>query len=72
MENASVGFNCEEEVVPGLSRIDLKAISDQIFSKNDKNSPLYVREGNNGFLDILTNAKPDISASSTFVNKVSS
>jgi len=72
MENAAAGFDCEEEIVPGLSRTDLKAISDQIFSKNDKNSPLYVHEGNNGFLDILTNAKADISASSTFVNKVSS
>ena len=62
--------NLDKEIVPGLSANDVKDITDQIYSRNDGNHP-YSSNGKNGFLDILENAKPDISASPIFVEKVS-
>jgi hypothetical protein len=60
----------EKEIVPGLTDSDLKEISDQIFNRMDGNHPqLSVSE--NGFIDILQNGKPDISASPVFIKRAS-
>ena len=60
-----------KEIVPGLSANDVKDITNQIYNRNDENHPHCPSEGINGFIDILENAKPDISASPIFVKKVS-
>ena len=60
-----------DEVVPGLSSNDVKIIAEQIYNRTDGNHPHYAREENNGFLDILENAEPNISASPVFAKKVS-
>jgi len=60
-----------EEVVPGLSVADVEDIAEQIYSRTDGNHPHYAHEENNGFLDILENADPNISASPIFTKKVS-
>jgi len=60
----------EKEVVPGLTSADVKEIADQIFKRTDGNHPLLNVSGN-GFINILQNGKPDISASPVFVRKVS-
>ncbi|MDR1838282.1 MAG: hypothetical protein LBQ93_01660 [Treponema sp.] len=60
----------EKEVVPGLTSADVKEIADQIFNKTDGNHP-QLRVSGNGFIDILQNGKPDISASPVFVRKAS-
>ena len=57
-------------MVPGLSSADVKDIADQVFGRTDENHPHHAGEGDNGFLDILANGEPVISASSIFVNKV--
>ena len=59
-------MDINEEVVPGLSSADVKDIADRIFSKKDGN-----HEENHGFVDILENAEPYISASPIFVRRVS-
>jgi hypothetical protein len=58
----------KDEVVPGLSRGDVKVIADKIFKQKDRNHP-HSRKKANGFLDILENGKPNISASSIFIRK---
>jgi len=60
----------EKEVVPGLTSADVKEIADQIFNKTDGNHPQLSVSGN-GFINILQNGKPDISASPVFVRKAS-
>jgi len=60
----------EKEVVPGLTSADVREIADQIFNKTDGNHP-QLRVSGNGFIDILQNGKPDISASPVFVRKAS-
>ena len=59
-------MDINDEVVPGLSSADVKDIANRIFSKKDVN-----HEENHGFIDILENAEPAISASPIFVRKVS-
>jgi hypothetical protein len=59
----------EKEVVPGLTSDDVKKIADQIFNQKDENHPQLKASGN-GFIDILENGKPDISASPIFIKKV--
>ena len=58
----------DEEVVPGLSVADVKEITDQVFNRKDGNHPQLKTFGS-GFIDILQNGKPDISASSAFIKK---
>ena len=60
----------EREVVPGLTSADVKEIADQIFNRTDGNHP-QLRVSGNGFIDILQNGKPDISASAVFIRKAS-
>jgi hypothetical protein len=65
MESKTVkGENGFEE----LSLADEEKIVNEIFSRNDGNSP---RNKDSGFRDILKNGKPDISASPIFIKKVS-
>jgi hypothetical protein len=59
-----------KEVVPGLTSDDVKEISEKIFKQKDGNHP-HSRKQTNGFLSILKNNKPDISASNIFIRKVS-
>ncbi|MCL1836378.1 MAG: hypothetical protein FWG46_02390 [Treponema sp.] len=56
------------EVVPGLSSADVRNIADQIFNRTDGNHPQLVKS-ENGFMDILKNGKPDISATAVFIRK---
>jgi len=58
----------EREVVPGLTSADVKEIADQIYNKRDGNHPQLSKPGN-GFIDILRDGKPDISASPVFIRK---
>jgi hypothetical protein len=58
-----------EEIVPGLSASDVADMAEKVFNWTDGNQPQINRRGN-GFLDILKNAKPDMSASSIFITKV--
>jgi len=60
----------EKEVVPGLTSDDVKEIADQVFNRTDGNHPQLNMSGN-GFINILQNGKPDISASPVFVRKAS-
>ena len=60
----------EKEVVPGLTSADVKEIADQVFNRTDGNHP-QLRTSGNGFIDILQNGKPDISASAVFIRKAS-
>ena len=60
----------KNEVVPGLTSEDVKKIADQIFNQKDINHPLSDKK-TSGFLDILENGKPNISASSIFIKKMS-
>ena len=59
----------DEEVVPGLSIADVEEIADQVFNRKDGNHPQLNASGS-GFINILKNEKPDISASSAFIKKV--
>ena len=61
--------DAEKEVVPGLTIADVREIADQVFSRTDGNHP-QLNTSENGFIDILQNGKPDISASSAFIRKV--
>ena len=61
--------NSENEVVPGLTSADVREIAEQIFNRTDGNLPQF-SASENGFMDILQNEKPDISASSIFIRKV--
>jgi hypothetical protein len=61
--------DAQKEVVPGLTIADMKKIANQILEKTDVNHPQSSKPGN-GFLDILENGKPDISASPIFIKKV--
>ena len=60
----------KKEVVPGLTSADVKEIADQVFNRTDSNHPQLNVSGN-GFIDILQDGKPDISASPVFVRKAS-
>jgi len=57
-----------EKEFDNLSLADEEKIINEILSRNDGNSP---RNKDSGFRDILKNGKPDISASSIFIKKVS-
>jgi hypothetical protein len=57
-----------EEVVPGLSSADVADMAEKVFNWTDGNRPQLNSSGNS-FLDILQNAKPDISASPAFIRK---
>ena len=59
-----------KEIVSGLTYSDAEKIADQIFNKNDANHPIIDNQGN-GFISILENGEPNISASSIFIKKVS-
>ena len=59
----------ENEVVPGLTSADVEEIADQIFNRTDGNHPQF-STSENGFIEILQNEKPDMSASSVFIKKV--
>ena len=61
--------NAIREVVPGLTSADVQEMAEQAFSWTDDNHPQLCASGN-GFIDILQNGKPDISASSIFIKKV--
>lgn len=63
-------MNSDKEIIPGLSAAEVEEITDKIFSRNDTNHPLSNNKSS-GFVDILENAKPNISASSIFIKKVS-
>jgi len=58
----------EKEVVPGLTSADVREIADQVFNRTDGNHPQLSVSGN-GFINILQNGRPDISASPVFVRK---
>lgn len=60
----------KREVVPGLTSVDVREIADQVFNKTDDNHP-QLSKSENGFIDILQNGKPDISASPVFIRKAS-
>jgi hypothetical protein len=70
MENTMGNIEDNDEVVPGLSKKDVRIMADQIFKQKDGNHPHSPKQ-TNGFLDILENGKPNISASSIFIRKVS-
>ncbi|MCL2066985.1 MAG: hypothetical protein FWG99_05935 [Treponema sp.] len=57
------------EVVPGLSAADVEKIADRVFNRRDGNHP-QLGASESGFIDILQNGKPDISASAAFIRKV--
>ena len=59
----------EKEVVPGLTVADVREIANQVFDRTDDNHPQF-SSSENGFLDILQEGKPDMSASSVFIRKV--
>jgi hypothetical protein len=59
----------ENEVVPGLSTADVKAMVDQVLSWADGNHPKIDRS-ESGFMDILQNGESRISASPVFIRKV--
>jgi hypothetical protein len=59
----------DEEIVPGLFASDVAEMAEKVFNWTDGNRPQKNSSGN-GFLDILENAKPDISASPVFIRKV--
>jgi hypothetical protein len=61
--------NENQEVVPGLSSADVTDMMEKVFAWTDGNHPQSKSE--NGFIDILQNGKPDISASPAFIRKVS-
>jgi hypothetical protein len=64
------GMNSEnEEIVPGLFSSDVADMAEKVFNWTDGNRPQANSSGS-GFLDILQNAKPDMSASSIFIRKV--
>ncbi len=60
----------KEDTIFGLSRSDVKQISDEIFNRTDMNHPLR-NNPRGGVIDMLRTGKPDISASSVFIKKVS-
>jgi hypothetical protein len=55
-----------KEVVPGLSSADVADMVEKVFAWTDGNHP-QISKSENGFIDILQNGKPDISASPTFI-----
>ena len=58
----------EKEIVPGLTAADMKKIADQVLNRKDGNHPQLNPSGT-GFINILQNGKPDISASPVFIKK---
>lgn len=60
----------KEKTIFGLSRADVREISEQIFNRTDTNHP-QIKKPDSGFVNILKNGKPDISVSSVFIKKVS-
>ena len=61
--------NIEKEIISGLTARDVKSIADQVLNRTDENHPKFTIP-ENGFINILQNEKPDISASSIFIRKV--
>jgi len=61
--------NIKKEVVPGLTTEDVEKIADHIFDRTDYNHS-QLGESKNGFMEILQNGKPVISASPVFIKKV--
>jgi hypothetical protein len=61
--------NTDKEIIPGLTSADVRKIANQVFKRTDGNHPQF-NASENGFIDILQNGKPDISASPVFINKV--
>jgi hypothetical protein len=59
----------DEEIVPGLFASDVAEMAEKVFNWTDGNQP-QINRPESGFLDILKNAKPDMSASSIFITKV--
>jgi hypothetical protein len=57
-----------KEVVPGLSSTDVAEMREKVYNRTDGNQPQLNSSGN-GFLDILRNGRPGISASSAFIRK---
>ena len=64
-------MSIEKEIVMGLSDADIENIADQIYNRKDTNHPQSFSNKSTSFIDILENAKPDISASPIFIRKVS-
>ena len=62
-------IDAKREIVPGTTAADIREIAEQIINRTDGNHPQLASE--NGFIDILQNGKPDISASPVFLKKVS-
>jgi hypothetical protein len=58
-----------EEIAPGLFSSDVADMAEKVFNWTDGNRPQTNSSGS-GFLNILKNAKPDISASPIFIQKV--
>ena len=61
-------YDNEREVVPGLTASEVKNMADQVYNWTDGNHP-QLSKSENGFLDILENGKPVISASPVFIRK---
>jgi hypothetical protein len=68
MEHKSMNSD-NEEIVPGLLFSDIADMAEKVFNRTDANRP-QTYSSRNGFLDILENAKADISASPAFIRKV--
>jgi len=65
-------MKANKEIIKGLSLANMENIANQILERNDSNHPLSTHKKNKRVLDTLKNAKPNISASSVFIKKVSS
>jgi hypothetical protein len=61
-------YGNERQVIPGLTAAEVKHMADQVFNWTDGNHP-QLSKSDNGFLDILENGKPVISASPVFIRK---
>jgi hypothetical protein len=58
-----------KEIVPGLTSADVREMADKVFNRTDGNHP-QITGSENGFLDIIKNGKPEISASPAFLRKL--
>jgi hypothetical protein len=58
----------KKDGVTSINSESVRQIADQIFGRTDGNHP-QLGKADNGFLDILQNGKPDLSASSIFIKK---
>ena len=59
----------EKEIVPGLTTDEVRIIAEQIFNRRDENHP-QINSSETGFINLLQNGKPELSASSIFIKKV--